>query len=351
MTEKPTYILGAAAATPLAATVKENCDALLAGCTAFTEPRHFDAKGRLLGVDRDLDGGAGSRAFRLLEKLRASLDFAIPPGTRLFAATTVGAIHLLEQGGETDTAHEFLRMAERIFGLYGGTLVSAACASGQTAAALAMRALRNGECRHALVVGGDVTGEFVTEGFSALGALSKTTCRPYDADRDGLTLGEAAGALLLSLDADGIGRITGAAENCDASHITSPDLSGAMLARACRAALGGDAPAGVVGHGTGTKYNDQAEVAALNTLFGQDLPPLFSLKGNFGHTLGATGVLQIALGLELARRGLIPPQANLNSPMDGANVAKIARPLAGKKLLSLNVGFGGLNSAVALEAL
>ena len=350
MPEHATYILGAAVATPLGATVKENCDALLAGRTAFTEPRHFDAKGRLLGVDHDLDGGTGSRAFRLLEKLRASLDFAVPPGTRLFAATTVGAIDLLEQGGETDTAAEFLHMAERIFGVSDGVLISAACASGQTAAALAIRQLRNGECRHALVVGGDVTGEFVTEGFSALGALSKTTCRPYDANRDGLTLGEAAGALLLSLEPDGLGRLTGAAENCDASHITSPDLSGTMLARACRAALGGDAPAGVVGHGTGTIYNDQAEVAALNTLFPENPPPLFSLKGNFGHTLGATGVLQIALGAELARRQLLPPQANLNSPMAGANVAKDARKLAGKRLLSLNVGFGGLNSAVVLEA-
>ena len=351
MPEHATYIRGAAAVTPLGATVRSNCDALLSGRTAFTEPRHFDAKGRHLGVDHDLDGGSGSRAFRLLEKLRNAVGFAVPPDTRLFAATTVGAIDLLEQGGETDTAQEFLRMAERVFGLPGGTLVSAACASGQTAVALAGRALRNGECRHALVVGGDVTGEFVTEGFAALGALSKTTCRPYDADRDGLTLGEAAGALLLSLEPDGLGRVTGAAENCDAAHITSPDLSGTMLGRACRAALGEGIPAGVVGHGTGTKYNDRAEVAALTALFPETPPPLFSLKGNFGHTLGATGVLQIALGLELARRGLIPPQANLNSPMAGANVAKAARKLAGKKLLSLNVGFGGLNSAVVLEAL
>lgn len=351
MSELVTYIRGAAAATPLGGTVKDNCDALLAGRTAFTVPAHFDAKGRKLGVDHELDGGGGSRAFRLLEKLRASLDFAVPPGTRLFAATTVGAIDMLEQGGKSDTAQEFLLAAEKLFGLADGTLVSAACASGQTAVALAMRALRRGECRHALVVGGDVTSEFVTEGFSALGALSKTVCRPYDARRDGLTLGEAAGALLLSLEPGGAGRIVGAAENCDAAHITSPDLSGGVLARACRAALNGERPAGVIGHGTGTRYNDQAEVAALNALFAEDPPPLFSLKGNFGHTLGATGVLQIALGLELARRGLLPPQANLQTPMAGANVAGEPRSLAGKKLLSLNVGFGGLNSAVLVEAL
>lgn len=350
MTERFTYIRGAAATTPLGTSVRENCDALLAGRTAFTPPCHFDAKGRLLGVDHELDNGSASRAFRLLEKLRASLGFAVPPGTRLFAATTVGAIDLLEQGGNSDTAQEFLNAAERIFGLADGTLVSAACASGQTAVALAMRALRRGECRHALVVGGDVTSEFVTEGFAALGALSKTVCRPYDARRDGLTLGEAAAALWLSSEPGGAGRIVGAAENCDASHITSPDLSGAMLAEACRAALNGELPAGVIGHGTGTRYNDQAEAAALNTLFPEAPPPLFSLKGNLGHTLGATGVLQIALGLELARRQLLPPQAGLETPMAGANVAREARPLAGKQLLSLNVGFGGLNSAVLLEA-
>ena len=352
MTEVPTYIHGAAVLTALGNTPEANCDALLAGRSAFVEPRHFDAKGRKLGVIPELDRGSGSRAVRLLEMLRDAVKFDIPAGTKLFVSTTVGAIDLLERGKVLDSSREFLLAAERVFGISGGTLVSAACASGQTAAALAARQLRRGRCRYALVVGGDIASEFVTEGFAALGALSKTVCRPYDAERDGLTLGEAAGALLLGLDPAGTGRIVGAAENCDAAHITSPDLSGAMLARACRAALkNGAAPDLVVGHGTGTVYNDRAEIAALNALFTAASPPVFSLKGNFGHTLGATGVLQIALGLELARRGKIPPQAGLRAPMTGANVANEARPLAGRTLLSLNVGFGGLNSAVALEAL
>ena len=351
MTERPIYIRGSAAVSPLGDTAGKNCSALISGKTAFSSPRHFDAKGRRLGVDHELDGGSGSRMFRLLTKLRDALPFAVPPGTRLFAATTVGAIDLLEQGEEPDTVQEFLRMAERVFDLSGGTLISAACASGQTAAAMAMRSLKNGDCRHALVVGADITGEFVTEGFAALGALSKTTCRPYDAARDGLTLGEAAAALLLSAEPGGTGRIIGAAETCDAAHITSPDLTGTMLTRACCEALDGDRPAWVIGHGTGTVYNDQAEIAALNALFPEAPPPIFSLKGNIGHTLGATGVLQIALGLELARRGILPPQAGLQTPMPGANAAATPRKTEGKKFLSLNVGFGGLNSAVTVEAL
>ncbi|MBQ6352361.1 MAG: hypothetical protein IJJ28_03740, partial [Lentisphaeria bacterium] len=117
MTEQPVFILGTAAATPLGGTVRDNCDALLAGRTAVAAPCHFDAGGRRLGVDPELDGGNGSRAERLLEKLRAAIDFDIPAGTRLFVATTVGAIDLLERGAELDTAHEFLLAAERIFGI------------------------------------------------------------------------------------------------------------------------------------------------------------------------------------------------------------------------------------------
>ena len=352
MTEVPTYVHGAAVLTALGNTPEANCDALLAGRTAFSEPRRFDAGGRRLGVIPELDEeGPGSRAVRRLEMLRDAVKFDIPAGTELFVSTTVGAIDLLERGKVLDTSREFLLAAERIFGIAGGTLVSAACASGQTALALAARRLHRGGPRYALVVGGDIVSEFVTSGFSALGALSKTVCRPYDAERDGLTLGEAAGALLLGVEPGGAGRIAGAAENCDAAHITSPDLTGAMLARACRAVLGDAAPDLVIGHGTGTVYNDRAEIAALNALFPAAPPPVFSLKGNIGHTLGATGILQVALGLELARRGRIPPQAGLRAPMAGANVAARPRPFAGRRLLSLNVGFGGLNSAVALEAL
>jgi len=351
MTDAPVSILGTAVATAFGVTVEENCDALLAGRTDFCPPRHFDARGRLLGVDPELDGGAGSRMERLLEKLRDAVTFPIPPGTRLFAATTVGAIDLLERGGKQDTVEEFLHLAERIFGIPGGILISAACASGQTAAAVAVRELRRGSCRHALVLGADITGEFVTSGFAALGALSRDVCRPYDAGRDGLTLGEGAAALLLSASEPGFGRITGAAENGDARHITSPDLSGEMLSAACREALDGLPPDGVIGHGTGTVYNDQAEIAALARLFPGGPPPLFSLKGNLGHTLGATGVLQTALGLELARRRVLPPQAGLRTPEKGACVSTETRRLGGGRLLSLNVGFGGLNSALVLEAL
>lgn len=218
-----------------------------------------------------------------------------------------------------------------------------------------MEQLAAGNCPFALVIGCDIVSEFVHSGFSALGAVSEEVCRPYDAARSGLTLGEAASALLLAPAsyANGFGRIIRAAENCDACHITAPDLDGKMLMEAILKTMKSHPVGGIIGHGTGTVYNDQAEIHALQAVFPDFMPPLFSLKGNFGHTLGATGVLQLALGLELSRRRVIPPQAGLRIPMPGAEraVSGDLRPVSVPALLSLNVGFGGLNSAVLLEAI
>jgi len=351
MAESSAMVQGCALATPFGCSVKTNCNILYEGRDTFRVPAHFDSKGRKLGIDPELDCGQGSRAVRLLIKLRDGMDFRIPPDTLLFLSTTVGAIDLLENGLAADTSAFLLSEAKRIFGLSRGMLVSAACASGQTAVSLAMEQLAAGCCKHALVIGCDIASEFVTVGFSSLGACTGTICRPYDAKRDGLTLGESAAALLLGDSDAAFGKIIRTAENCDAAHITAPDLQGKMLRRAIERALDGDMPSGIIGHGTGTVYNDQAEIAALQQIFPEKSPPLFSLKGNYGHTLGATGVLQIVLGLEILRRQEMPPQAGLQVPMDGAAVAALPRKITSNRLLSLNVGFGGLNSAVLLEGI
>ncbi|MBO4631143.1 MAG: beta-ketoacyl synthase [Lentisphaeria bacterium] len=351
MRELSAFVQGRGLATPFGTSLETNCAALFDRRNSFRLPVHFDSKGRLLGIDPELDCGSGSRAVRLLVKLRETLPFTVPAGSMLFLATTVGAIDLLETGKVCDTSACLLEEAKKIFGISEGMLVSAACASGQTAGALALEQLKAGNCRHALVIGCDIASEFVTAGFAALGACSKTICRPYDAERDGLTLGEAAAALLLGRSGDGEGRIIRAAENCDAAHITAPDLTGKILRQVIDQALSGDMPGGIIGHGTGTVYNDQAETAALHRLFPENPPPLYSLKGNYGHTLGATGVLQLVLGLEFSRRKELPPQAGLRKAMPTAAVKTETQKLSSSLLLSLNVGFGGLNSAVALEAL
>lgn len=362
-------IAAAGMATALGDCVRENVEALLAGRRVFSEVRHFDGKGVKLGLCHELDGGGGSRAGRLIELLAASFPEAaeLPQEVPLYLATTVGAIDLLErQEPETEMpncSEILLELALRCFGRKRGVLVAAACASGQQAIALAARAIQRGENDCALVAGCDMVSEFVTSGFASLGALSMSGSRPYDAERDGLTLGEAAAALVVASPEAAerygfapLGRIAGWGESCDASHVTAPDLSGRQLARAIQwawDAAGNPTIAGVVGHGTGTRYNDEAEIRALHTAFEEHVPPLFSLKGNLGHTLGATGVIQTAVAAELLKLRRMPPQAGLRFPAPGAEqmVSCVERPLGGGAILSLNVGFGGLNSALIVEEL
>ncbi len=360
MTDAPISILfadgiSAAGETPAAA-----METFYAGRQAFSLPSHFDSHGLKLGVIPDLIPDLGqSRAFALLERLCKRLP-PLPQGTRLYLATTVGAIDLLENAPveeEPDCIGLLLQEAKRITGLEWGTLVAAACASGQTATALAMRALRLGHCEHALVIGLDITSSFVTGGFYSLRAYSPTEAHPYDRNRNGLSLGEGAGALLLSAKPEGAkATLTGAYESCDASHITAPDLTGkplaALIQRALQSAnLTQDDIAAIIGHGTGTIHNDASEIAAISQVFTKPTP-LLSIKGNIGHTLGATGVLQIVYGIEFLRRGNLPPQAGLVTPADGAEpfVSSKPQPLRSNCLLSVNVGFGGLNSTVLLEA-
>lgn len=350
-------ITNTAAITPGGNTIDAQMQVLYNGLQLFSLPEHFDSRGTKLGVIRQLDEGGAGRSLRLLKSLRSAMDFSIPSARiKLFLATTVGAIDLLENGDICDGSLRLLEEAKTLFQIQDATLIAAACASGQTAAAVAMEQLQNGLCDYALVIGCDAVSEFVTTGFTALGATAKDdVCHPYDNARCGLTLGEAAGALLLTrqeLAENAIGRIVSVTENCDASHITAPDLEGKTLRKAIEQAIdiAGGNIGGIIGHGTGTVYNDMAEINALCSIFGNSVPPLFSLKGNFGHTLGATGVLQIALGLEISRRKLLPPQGGLRSAMIPA-VSGTAQELKSNRLLSLNVGFGGLNNALVLEAL
>ena len=364
MTENFTNILYADAISAAGNSCSQAEQAFFAGRQAFALPEHFDAHAVRHGLCLELQVPSGeSRAVALFKRLAERLP-DIPEGSAIYLATTVGAIDCLEQalpGIAPDCTGILLDAVRKHFPQHQVTLISAACASGQIATACAMRALQRNRCRFALVIGLDITSEFVTAGFMSLGAVSRTITRPYDELRDGLLLGEGAGALLLSLESPRhtLGRLLAASESCDAAHITAPDLTGEQLAALIietvrKAQMTPKDIGGIIGHGTGTLYNDQSEIAAISKVFGRDAagPPLVSIKGNIGHTLAASGVLQIAYGLAFLRRALLPPQAGLRNPAPGAEpfVSSQAQKLHKPCLLSLNVGFGGLNSALLLEA-
>ncbi len=360
MKDAPINVLYAEGVSALGDNVANAVDGMFGSCQAFSNGKALIGKDLQLGIIQGLTTGE-SRAYALLSKVCERLPDFPKENARLYLASTVGAIDLLEKapaGEKPDCTGLLLQKARELTGIDNAVLVSAACASGQTAAAMAMRALRHGRCRHALVIGLDICSEFVTGGFASLRAYSKDLPKPYDKDRDGLCLGEGCCALLLTADDTpaAVGQLLEAREGCDASHITAPESSGKSLASLIDetldlAGLKSSQISAVIGHGTGTLFNDASELAALNHVFSKPLP-LVSIKGNTGHTLGATGVLQIAYGLEFLRRGCFPPQAGLQNLAEGADgfVSKEARSIASDGvLLSLNVGFGGLNSTILMR--
>ena len=369
-----TYLTSPAVVTPLADTPGAFFQALLEGRRGFSGPLHFESHGRRLGVCHQIDDheefderyteeersalpSRCPRAHRLLNALRVKLPEKLPQ--RLYLATTVGDIDLVTAGGtpEPDSPQSLLGYAKELFGAAEALLVSSACASGQRAICLAAEAVARGEIDSALVVGCDQTSEFVTSGFGSLSALTDDLPRPYDAKRSGMALGEAAAAVIVTREkpAEGlpVAWLAGYGESCDAAHITAPDAQGTWLAEAIRRAVPQEmTPSAVIGHGTGTIYNDQAELNALQVAFPGHRLPLFSLKGNIGHTLGATGVLQTIVAMEILRTRQFPPQAGLACTASGAedSVVPVMRVLSSEanSVLTLNAGFGGLNNALLL---
>ncbi len=292
----------------------------------------------------------------VLLRLREQISY-LPLKTELFLATTVGEIDMLENEPSINycTARSLLDKAVDIFGASRGHLVSAACSSSNVALGMAMQRIEEKLIDSAVVIGCDMVSEFVYSGFRSIGAMDEKPCRPYNYDRQGVSLGEAAGIMVLRSAAknssNSLGRISGYGISCDAAHITAPDSSGGILAKAIKQAVSGSIGA-ILGHGTGTVYNDQAELNALTQFFGSETTvPLVSIKANLGHTLGAAGIVQAVLGLEMLRMRKIPPQAGLTVPMTGAEKMVSVEPqtFSSGRILSLTLGFGGINSAIVLE--
>ncbi len=314
-------------------------------------------------------GGTVSLAERLLRKIAGtSEDF--PPDAELFLATTIGEIDLLEQEillHKTErcdsTCASLLGRTNAIFGKRRSSLISAACASGNMALARAASKIQSGAIEYAIVAGCDIVSEFVFSGFASLGAIDLKGARPYDRDRAGLTLGEAAGVIVLASENTArrdrlqhLARISAWSSTCDAVHITAPMSDGLQLSSAIHNVLvtAGIPPSeigGIIGHGTGTVFNDSMEINALNCVFQERTKPLFSTKGGVGHSLGAAGIIQAAISVKAIQNMLLPPQTGLREPMSGAErmVSGNAQKLNTPKILSLSAGFGGINAVLLIE--
>lgn len=245
----------------------------------------------------------------------------------------------------------------RLLGLHGPSLsVSTACSSSAKVFAAAHRYMHAGLCDAALVGGVDSLCLTTLYGFNALQLVSSEPCRPWDAGRDGISIGEAAGYSLLERYDSGTGDIAvlGYGESSDAYHIASPHPQGAGAALAMqgsldRAGLDCTAVDYINLHGTGTRMNDLSEDTALRRVFPSP-PPFSSTKGWTGHTLGAAGITEAVIACLALEQGFMPGTLNTTRP-DGALSGALLlenRQSPVNVVLSNSLGFGGSNCSLLL---
>ena len=354
--------------SPLGVTTAENYQAVKAGGSAlcrydhrwqipepFTASLFTETQNRALATDglTRFESLAYASAQRAIEA--ASIK-ARESNVVFILSTTKGNIELLEQSSGDDT-HIYpgtaaRHVAERLGITTQPITVCNACISGISAIILAMRLIEAGRYDYAVVCGADVQNKFTVSGFQSLKAVDENACRPFDIERLGLNLGEAAATIVLGRErptADSWAIQQGAVRN-DAFHISSPSKNGEG-ARLALSAVTKDADTGklafINAHGTATLFNDQMESVALAAT-GLSQTPTNSLKGYFGHTLGASGILETIITMHSVASGELPATRGFSESGVSGKMTLSASPMAvsGHSFVKVISGFGGCNAAL-----
>ena len=366
--------------SPLGFTTEENYRAVKAGSSML---RRYDGKWGIpepftasLFTDEQWGEMPGEGRFTRFERILIhSADEALhhtgvnPKSERVLfvVSTTKGNIELLDSV-EADFSRERVLpgYAARMLTAYFGNpneplVVSNACISGLSAQIAAARALESGHYDYAVVVGAEVQSKFIISGFQSFKALSPVACKPFDKERCGLNVGEAAACMIMrrAVTHGGWFAVSGSIRN-DANHISGPSRTGEGSYRALKAVL--IRQAGKVScddsvlteelafinvHGTSTLYNDEMEATAIHRM-GLSVLPVNTLKGYYGHTMGAAGILEAVLSMRaiddhtvLATRGF--DKMGVSHAINISNRNRSTNKHAFVKLLS---GFGGSNAAM-----
>jgi len=283
--------------------------------------------------------------------------------TGFILSTTKGNISLVEAENRQEIPESLLSLndsADRIaraLCMQGESLVvSHACISGLLAMITGMRLIQAGRYDHLVITGADLITPFIFSGFRSFQAISPNPCRPFDAARDGISLGEAAATVILSAEksSDSI-QLKGGAVTNDANHISGPSRTGHELALAILRALkqSNVEPEEIdfiSAHGTATRYNDEMEAKAFH-LAGLQEKPVNSLKGYYGHTLGAAGLLESVITAHSMKESILIPTLGFTEPGTElpVNIVKSFTSATLKRTLKTASGFGGCNAAIILE--
>lgn len=369
------YIAQTNCVTPLGFNVEDNVQAVANGVSGISlqnsslmqSPFHAgvidDNK-----LDAAFEAIANSRDYTRLEKMVLlalnpvvqQSGVALNKRAAFILSTTKGNITALD-GDNTPPAQAYLQgLAKTIAGFFGfeaqPIVVSNACVSGILAISVAKRLIQAEIYDHAFVIGADEVSKFVLAGFNSFQAMSDVPCRPYSANRKGVTLGEAAAAALVTINREEAkAGIIGDGSINDANHISGPSRTGEGLVRSIESALKeasitSDKIDYISAHGTATPFNDEMEAIAFNRA-GLNEVPVNSFKGYYGHTLGASGLLETVIGLESMRHNKLFTSLGYDEPGVSQPINVISRNEEKEVnyFLKTASGFGGCNTAVLFE--
>jgi len=377
---KKLYLLDDAIISPLGFSTKENIKTIREGVSGLKiQQRPNITKNPFFAgiIDETLLNQAfseigSSEKFTKLEKLiilavklildkNKNLD---PTKTALIIATTKGNIDLLkEPGGFPINRLKLSELGKVVANFFGFAqtpiIVSNACISGGLGLAVARRLGNSEKIKNAIVVGADLVSDFVISGFNSFQALSTKACKPFSKDRDGISLGEAAVAIMVSTEKPEISNVIsliGDASANDANHISGPSRTGEGLYKSIQKALKeASISAEEIGflsaHGTATVYNDEMESMAFQRSALQK-SPLHSLKGFYGHTLGASALIESIITKHSMLNNEIFASKNfeelgVSKPL---NVIQKNEKKEIRYALKTASGFGGCNLALVFKA-
>ncbi len=281
----------------------------------------------------------------------------------LIISTTKGNIDLLQKNPSFPESRVYLSELAKVISKFYGfrkepIVVSNACISGGLALAVTKRFITAGKFEQAIVVGGDLLSEFVVSGFQSLQAIGEGPCKPFSKDRCGISLGEGAAAILISSQPKKNREnviLKGVATANDANHISGPSRTGEGLYKSVQKALS-DASIPeekidyISAHGTATRYNDEMEAIAFNRL-GLQKVPLNSLKAYYGHTLGASALIESILTKHSLLNNELYKSLNFEES-DLSQPLNIIQDNEKKNLtyaLKTASGFGGCNLALVFK--
>jgi len=296
-----------------------------------------------------------------LEPIIKNSGIELNSKTAFILSTTKGNVTALKEYSEASFNNAHLDvLAKNIADFFGfqtqSIVVSNACVSGILAVSIAKRMIQSELYDNIFVVAGDEVSEFVLSGFNAFQAMSDLPCKPYSKNRTGVSLGEATAAVLISAESkDAKIKVIGDSSINDANHISGPSRTGEGLFRSIQNALK-EAQIDahkldyISAHGTATPFNDEMEAIALSRLNLQKAP-INSLKGFYGHTLGASGLLETVIAIESANKNMLFESKGFDEigVSETINVIEKNEEATINYFLKTASGFGGCNTAVVFE--